>query len=278
MKRPLRHRPLRPVSLFTIIAVGLSAACLNAQDAAYIKHDSKEIAIGNSSIERILDILPGSVTTGRIKNKISWSVYNLQSDEFGLRVMFSGLGPAYSKLQNGENSVFLTSKDFSYQGYVSSDLKNNGKMLSLKYSFDQDITAFRVCVHYEVYPGDNYIRKWIEISDSSYGMEFLDTIYLESLTFDKRDVSRGQFGQPVFINDIFLGVEYPTAQNDIENEKVMTGYVVAEKIIKEAYQSHTSIVGVASSAGKLEQAFMQYVDGLKVKGTRPFLLITPGMT
>ena len=123
-----------------------------------------------------------------------------------------------------------------------------------------------------MYPGDYYIRKWIEIADSSYGMEFLDTIYLESLTFEKGDFSRGQFGQPVFNNDIFLGVEYPTGQNEIEAGKVMMGYVVGVKIAKEVYRSHTSIIGVSSSAGKLEQTFMKYVDQLKVEGTRPFLL------
>src|SRR5208283_3470025 len=266
------HRPLYAVFLLTIALVWLSTACLYAQDVAYIKHDTREIVIGNSSIERTIEILPGIAATTHIRNKISGSEYNVKSDEFALRILFSGLGPAYSKLQNGENPVLLTSKDFIYQGYESSELKNNGKKLTLKYGFNQDITAFTVHVHYEVYPGDYYIRKWIEISDSSYGMEFLDMMYVDALTFEKKGFSHGEFGQPVFNNDIFLGVEYPTAQNEIEAGTVMMGYVAGQKITKEIYVSHTSIIGVSSSAGKLEQTFMKYVDQIKVNGTRPFLL------
>jgi hypothetical protein len=245
---------------------------LFANDVAYIKHSDKKIVIGNNSIERIIGTEPGNVATTQIINKISGSVYNVYSVEFTLSVVFSEMGPAYSKLQNGENPVILTSKDFLFKGYKTKDLKDNGKELILKYNFNHDIAALTVTVNYEVYPNNYYIKKWIEIYDSSNAVRFLDKIYLESLTFESKVFSHGQFGQPVFYKDIFLGVEYPTTENKIDSGKVMSGYLVGQKITKEIYTSHTSIIGVSSSSAKLENTFMKYVGQIKVKGTRPFLL------
>ena len=79
-------------------------------------------------------------------------------------------------------------------------------------------------------------------------------------------------GSRFLIKDIFLGVEYPTAENTIDKGKVTVGYIVGKKITKDIYTSHTSVLGVSISSTKLEQTFMNYVDELKVKGTRPYLL------
>lgn len=189
-----------------------------------------------------------------------------------MSVVFSELGPAYSKLQNGENPVILTSPDFLYKGYKTKDLKDNGKELILTYSFTHDITAFTLNVNYDIYPDNYFMEKWIEIEDSSHGVQVLDKIYLEPMTFEKSDFSHGQFGQPVFNKDIFLGVEYPTAENRIEAGKIMCGYIVGQKITKEIYKSFTSIIGASSSSVILEQTFMKYIDQIKIKGTCQFLL------
>ena len=45
------------------------------------------------------------------------------------------------------------------------------------------------------------------------------------------------------------------------------------KITKEVYKSQTAIIGTASSPAKLEQSFMNYVDGLKINGTRPYFAL-----
>ena len=81
------------------------------------------------------------------------------------------------------------------------------------------------------------MRKWIDIVDSSYGIQFLDKIFVESMEFDKKDFSRGQFGQPVFNNDIFIGVEYPTVENEIAGGKVRCGYVAGETIKKDVLKA-----------------------------------------
>ena len=250
----------------------ISNLWIYGQEKSYITVSKGKIVIGNKNIERVIDIKDGTASTTEILNKRSGSNYEINSDEFALNIIFSSWGPAYSKKQNGESNVLLTSKDFQYKNYSIRDLEDSGKEINLNYTFNQSMTAFVVNVFYQIYPGDIYMRKWIEISDTSFGTQFLDRIYLESLTFKEKEFSHGSFGQPVFNKDIFLGVEYPTTENIINSEKVLAGYIVGQKITNNVYKSHTSILGTAPSSVKLEQTFMSYVDDIKVKGTRQFLL------
>ena len=245
---------------------------LYGQEKAFITVNNESIDIGNQNIERVLHVDNEKALTTRIINKRSGFRYNVKSDEFALRVVFTSWGPAYSKKQNGENPVILTARDFQYKGYKIKNLENEGKKLILEYVFNSNMSAFVVNVFYDVYPDDYYMRKWIEVSDTSYGTQFLDKIFLESLSFNDIEISHGNYGQPVFNKDIFLGVEYPTTENNIDSGKMMIGYVVGKKITNAVYRSHTSVVGTAPSAVKLEQTFMDYVDQIKVKGTRQFLL------
>jgi hypothetical protein len=253
-----------------ILTIGLSFT--SAQNNAYIIKSNGVLKIGNNFLERIISINTDKAATTEIINKSAGTTYKVKSDEFVLQVVFTGIGPAYSKNQNGENPVDLTSKDFDYTGYSTKDLSDGGKELTLKYNFDYDITKFRLKVCYEIYPNNNFMRKWIEIADSAQGLEFLSKIYLESMRFDIRDFSHGQFGQPVLNKDIFFAVEYPSVENEINGSEARTGYLVGYKIEKTPYVTYTSVLGVAPSKIKLEETFMNYVEGIKVAGTRPYLL------
>ena len=255
-----------------LLMIFLSLPYLMAQNSAFIKKQNDKLVIGNKYIERVISISPKNIGTTEIKNKLSGKIYNVKSDVFAMQIVFTGVGPAYGEDQNGENDVILTAKDFQFTGYKESDLDNGGKKLSLNFKFTWEYTEFYLSANYEVYPQQFTLRKWIEVADSSYGIQFLDRMYVESMTISNHDYSRGQFGQPVFNNDLFLGVEYPTVENKIDGNKVRIGYVVGKEIKKNPFVSHTSIIGASPSKIKLEQSFMDYVDGIKVNGTRPYLL------
>jgi len=243
-----------------------------AQNSSYVKKEGKLVHIGNDYIERTINIEPGNLGTVKFINKLSGKSYNVKSDVFGLKIVFTGVGPAYGTDQNGENNVLLTAKDFDYRGYKTSDLPGNGKKLELDFKFEWEFTDFNLTVNYEVYPGRFSLRKRIEISDSSFGLQFLDKIFVELLYFKNGKYSRGQFGQPVFNNDMFFGVEYPTAENAFVDHGFRMGYLVGKKITKVKYVSHKAVAGTAFSNIKLRQAFMDYVDSIKVNGTKPYLL------
>lgn len=255
-----------------LLVVLIYAGCLWAQDHAIIERHGDQLTIGNSYIQRVINVSPRDVGTTEIINKLSGQVYKVKDDVFALQVVFSGLGPAPKEDQNGENDVILTARDFQFMGYGERDLKDGGKELTLNFKFTWEDTDFNLKVHYEVYPARFSMRKWIELSDSSYGIQFLDRIYVESMTFDNPHFEDGRFGQPVLNNDIFLGVEYPTVENVIDGKSLRIGDVVGCEIKKAPYLSHKSIIGSSPSGLKLEETFMDYVDGIKVNGTHPYLL------
>ena len=259
---------LKKVSLILL----LFAPSLLAQNQAYLKRRGDEVLLGNSYIERVINVSPNKVGTTEIVNEMSGTVYKVKDDVFAVQIVFSGLGPAPLETQNGENEVIMTAKDFNYEGFRTSDLEGGGKELTLNFNFKWEDTDFNLEVHYDVFAARFSMRKWIEFSDSSYGMQFLNRVYVESLTFKRADFSHGQFGQPVFNNDIFMGVEYPTVVNQIKGNSVRIGYVVGREIKNKPFISHTAILGSSSSKTKLALAFMKYVDGIAVNRIHPFLL------
>lgn len=256
----------------SLLVLFLSAKCLLAQSQAFIEKHDDQLTIGNNYIHRVINVSPREVGTTEIINKISGQAYKVKDDVFALQIVFSGLGPAPKENQNGENDVILTARDFQFVGYKENDLDRGGKELTLGFKFNWEETDFSLNVHYEVYPARFSMRKWIDLSDSSSGIQFLDRIYVESMTFDKAHFTDGKFGQPVLNDDIFLGVEYPTVENEIHWKSLRIGYVVGREVKKDPYLSHKSIIGSSPSAKKIEESFMDYVDSIKVNGTRPYLL------
>ena len=241
------------------------------QNTSYIKENESALKIGNQFIERTITILDNKPGTSEIINKLSGQHYSLTSNEFSLDIVFAGFGPALGKNQNGENPSAITSKNFQYDGYNILN-NDNCKTLVLKYSLKDYLYSFYIDLYYKVVDNEPYIRKWIEISDSSEGIHFLDKINVEDFNFSNPKFSHGEFGQPVFNKDIFLAVEYPAVQNLINENQIKIGYVIGKKITKDKIISYPSIIGVSPSDIKLEQSFMSYIDSIKVKGTRPFLL------
>lgn len=260
------------MSLKWLLILLMIAPTLMAQDKTYLNKKGDEIVMGNEFLERVISVSPKDVGTTEIVNKLSGRKYIIKDQVFGLKVVFSGLGPAPTEAQNGENDVILTAKNFDFEGYTTRDLSGGGKELTLKFGFNWEMTEFRLAVNYEIYPGRFSMRKWIEVADSSYGIQFLDRIYVVSMKIDEHAFTHGRFGQPVFDRDIFMGVEYPTVENTLDGSLVRIGYVVGKEIKDRPIVSHTAIFGASPSNVKLRQTFMEYVDGIKVNGTRPYLL------
>jgi len=255
--------------LLLLISFALS---VYGQSTSYIHEENSILKIGNQFVERTITITNNKAVTSELINKISGQHYSLSSNEFSLEIVFAGFGPAPGKNQNGENPSSITANNFQFNNYTILNDSKDYKTLVLKYSLTDYLYSFNLNVYYKVRDDEPYIKKWIEISDSSEGIHFLDRINVEDFEFSNPNFSHGEFGQPLFNNDIFLAVEYPAVENCINGNKVKIGYIVGEKISKNKIISYPSVIGVSPSAIKLEQIFMSYVDSIKVKGTRTFLL------
>jgi hypothetical protein len=242
------------------------------QNKSFINKDDSYFRVGNQFIEETIPIGEYSPNESEIVNKISGRSYTVNSNKFSLEIVFAGFGPALGKNQNGENPSSISAKNFHFNNYKVVNDQGDSKTLILQYSLKDYLYSFYLNVFYKVHDNEPYIRKWIELCDSSEGIHFLDRLNVEDLEFDNPSFSHGEFGQPLFNKDIFLAVEYPAVENIIDGNHVKIGYVVGEKITKNKIISFPSIIGAAPSAEKLEHSFMSYVDSIKVKGTRPFLL------
>jgi len=256
---------------FLIMLFLLSSLSL-AQDIPFANIHNRYATIGNKYIEDDIDLTTSGLGRSRIVNKLSGRNYHVQDDIFALRLIFSGLGPAPKKLQNGENGVLLTARDFKFLGYEQNSLINGVKRLTLHFNYRWENTNLYVSVYYEISSNEFSFRKWIGICDSSEGINFLDMVYVESLNFGRASFSHGQFGQPVFYKDIFLGLEYPTAENFINGGQLKIGYVVGESVKSPQYITHKAIIGCSSSETSLENAFMRYVRTIESNELRPVLL------
>lgn len=241
-----------------------------AEQQSYIIKDTHTFKIGNKFIEESIPIENDSESL--ILNKLSGKSYSIINNKFSLDIIFAGFGPALGKTQNGENPSTISAKDFQFIDFKILNDADDIKILILSYSLEGYLYSFHLNVYYKVDNNNSYIKKWIEISDSSEGIHFLDRISVEDLEINNASFSHGQFGQPLFVDDMFIAVEYPAVENLIEKSHIRIGYVVGEKITKDKIVSFPSVIGVATSADKLEQSFMFYVESIKVKGTRPFLL------
>lgn len=255
-----------------VIAFFLLGSLSLAQEVPYVRANSDYVAIGNKYVENRIRVSTNGPDKSEIINKLSGKHYQVQDDIFALRLIFSGLGPAPRKLQNGENGVVLTAKDFRFIKYEQKNLDNGAKELVLYFNYKWENTNLFVSAYYEISSDQFSLRKWITICDSAEEIQFLDRIYVESLTFDRADFSHGQFGQPVFINDIFLGLEYPTAENVLNGNRLTIGYVVGKRITTQQYISHKVIIGCSASKTALESTFMEYIKTIEPNEVHPYLL------
>jgi len=254
------------------LIIFLFAPTARGQDQAYVEKHNDRIAIGNRYVERVISLPSAKGGGSKIVNRLSGTVYNIQDNIFELQMVFAGLGPAPGKEQNGENDVVLSAKDFRFTGYIVTDRPGGGKELSLNFGYDWGLSRLLVKANFEIDSARYSLRKWIEVSDSLDSVQFLDRIYIESMTFSRPRFSGGKLGQPLFNDDLFWGVEYPTAETDVRGNAVRSGYVCGREIRSEPYRSHSSILGCSPSSAKRVDAFMEYIDGIKVNGTRPYLL------
>ena len=83
--------------------------------------------------------------------------------------------------------------------------------------------------------------------------------------------SLGGFGQPLFAEDLFLGLEYPTGLNTAAGSEVSLGSNIGLNIPDTGFTSQPAVMGVAP-AGLVHQQFLEYVARMRVAPVRPFLL------
>jgi len=241
-----------------------AAAACQAAGPVYARDAGSSIVLGNDYLERTISTAPGDVGTRQFVNKITGRVYALRGPEFELRLNVELVGYSFGS----ENPRVITAAGMRVASRQVEDTKTGGKRVTLRLAGDRGAA---VEIAYQLEPADFFTRQWIHVAKPAQGTNFVDWAAPAENEWGVPRFTLGGFGQPLFGEDIFLGLEYPTGRNAVSGNDVTLGGYVGIDIPAEGFTSEPAVMGVAP-AGLVHRQFLDYVSRMRVAPVRPFLL------
>lgn len=222
---------------------------------AYAKKTDDEISVGNDFLERVISVKDNVARTVCLYNKIDGRREFLESVEFELGI---------------EDNKILTTYDFTYVGHGIEDAVHGGKKLTVHLMNE----ALFLDIVYELSDGDFYMRKHLVISrNNSVGCS-IDRVDVERLGGEsflwRGDVLVPEgLGQPIYIGNMFFGLEYPGAESTFPPLR-LRHYPKAR--INDCVQSKVAVFGVAPK-GKVSDWFLhRYLPRIRIRPAKPFII------
>jgi hypothetical protein len=251
--------------MFALPVVWLcAAAAAFAAGPVYVRNTASTIVMGNDYLERTISTAPGDVGTRQFVNKISGRAYALRGAEFELRLNVELVGYSFGS----ENPRVMTAAGMRVAGHQVEDTKTGGKRVTLRLAAERGAA---VDITYELEPNDFFTRQWLHIAKPAQGTNFVDWAAPAKNEWGVPRWSLGGFGQPLFGEDIFLGLEYPTGRNTVSGDEVTLGGYVGMNIPAEGFTTEPAVMGVAPE-GLVHRQFLDYVSRMRVAPVRQFLL------
>jgi len=239
-----------------------------AAGPVYVHESAGAVTFGNDYLERTVSLAEGSCGTTQFVNRISGRSYALRGPEFELRLINERVGYNFGS----ENPLTITNRGLRASGHRVEDLAGGGKRLVVQLASARgSIHGMQLELVYELQPGDFFTRQWLHVTKPQQGTYFIDWVSVAKNEWGVPRFSLGGFGQPLFGEDIFAGLEYPTGINQASGADVDLGGYVGSDIPAEGYTSETAVLGVAP-AGMVHRQFLDYVARMRVAPVRPYLL------
>lgn len=247
------------------IAVFLLAPALAlAAGSVSIREAPGSVTLGNDFLERTVSLADGAAGTVSFVNKISGRAYALRGPEFELRFIYERIGYNFGN----ENPMIVTNHGLRVAGHRVEDAAGGAKRLIVQLAGTR---GMEVQLTYELAPNDFFTRQWLHVSKPREGTYFIDWVSVAKNEWGVPRFTLGGFGQPLFGEDIFLGLEYPTSMNRASETEADLGGYIGIDIPAEGYTSEPAVMGVAP-AGLVHQQFLDYVARMRVAPVRPYLL------
>lgn len=246
------------------------------KNTAFVSSDEEIIYIGNENTVREIS------TSGKVLRTVR--IINRRMDE----TSFSPSDGSEEFIISYKNGVFGKGKIHSSDCKLkSTELKEDGAVKKAVFCFEPyriHSSDVFVKVIFEARDSDPVIRKYVTISSSAPKKLFIDYIDLEyfvlgadiKMRFSRPDMEKAylsQFqsalGQPIYINGMYFGCEFPTTDNNIVDNTAHIRYF-AGKALKELsngneiYISHPTIGGAARSFDMevVRADFLEYIKGI----------------
>ena len=234
--------------------------------------NEKNIIIENGYIRKTLLIRKNKISSFEIENKISQKLLTVAkgSEEFVLSL--KGKWRTQKLIYSSQLTVSDTSVK-NEQGKTV--LKIDFKPFSFKDS--------KICLSavYELKDEDSFLRKHLEISFEEIGKKevVLDFINFEHFGFDaslmhwsvpkQKDSHIPGFaltlGQPVYLDSLYLGCEFPLCRNIIQDSGVSVSYYSGKKLTElcknGTYVTYDAVMGAAEGDlfAQVQKAFFAYI-------------------
>lgn len=247
---------------FIFLLILIAPLMLRAQ--AYFQEQAQILILGNSFFEFSLDRSDCSLRPVGLKNKLTHDQYLLSGNLFSLTLTFPGEGitPPKNVPRTYTAQNFILDKIEQKKGAdeLTICLWLSGQGLQVKYVI-------------AIPDRQPFFRIELQVKDISDSQPFLEKIAPWSVGISGAQLELGGFGQPVFGNDFFVGVEFPAAYTQkIQEEHVKSWHYVAARIPQNTfYKSHAVVVGVTLS-DKVQAGFYDYIRHLRPRADRPFTL------
>ncbi len=265
----------------------LPSECFSRQQKKNHPPSPEQYSIANDKVKLTVTVSAGGLRSEVFEALPAWMSGHhggkkplIESDgDFALDVMYTDW-QAPGKLQNAENPVLLTKKNFRLTGHdvrpggkggkeLTIDFKGTDNPLDLRITWQLDSAAF-------------YARKSIAVRDTVFGHHFLRWMWIMrgDITGMTSVVKAGGFGQPVVGlsggGGAFFGVEFPDAENHLTKITgapwhLECGHEYGERIGAEWLVSEWTVEGCAPGP-EVRQWFFRYVDDLRVAPLRPYTL------
>lgn len=230
------------------------------------------IIIENAGLRKTLTLEKNRIVSSEIYNKLSSLTVKAQqgSEEFILKFK-AGL---FSKpeIKASELKVDSTKKELTDDGIIYTIIFVPFKVA------DSKLTAKLV---YTLRNDSTFMRKHIELSYDKRGNKavILDHINFEALVFEsalscwsipKQADSHVpgyalEMGQPLYVDSLFFGVEFPAALNKIENSTTGLSYYSGKQLTdimkNNLYVSREAVIGAADGKTfpQVQRAFYEYI-------------------
>jgi hypothetical protein len=205
--------------------------------AAYVKRTDSNLALGNEFLELRLATSGSSCSAVQLVNRLSGRTIPIQSD--GLSIGIEGR-PAVVPAA----CVFQQARDEAIPG---------GRRLVLP--FTNDPNGLRIEVVYELADKDFFLRRRLEVTAAKpLPLRQVD-VWLAKLA---ATCTHDGYGEPVFLDDTFWGLEYPGGHDGYEGGTVRLTQFPG-RTIDGRFVSKTAVLGVAEPAGVVRR-FRQYVE------------------
>ncbi|MBE6773569.1 MAG: hypothetical protein E7544_05025 [Ruminococcaceae bacterium] len=231
------------------------------------------IIIENSYIKKEISLDKGSISSFTVINKICGRALSASagSEEFVLSLKGKC---RFSKRLIPASSLRVAD--------VSADSENGLTALKIDFApFDFKGSSILISEVYELKDSEPFMRKHLEFSYDKVGNKAvcLDYISFESFSFDtslsfwsipeqKNSHIPGyvmQLGQPVYIDSLYFGCEFPLCSNKIKDGTALVTYYNGkslDKLITDGvYRSYDAVVGAAEGNlfAQVQKAFFAYI-------------------